>query len=124
MRLRHIGPAAAIIGMMLFFLVWLGPMGLVGLGLWSGHLSVISRALRSRRRVALIGGALVLMVAAQKIWLSTWNVAADRLPTDWRFEFRLESAYTLFAGLISIAVMIWVLPWERERALKRGTDVG
>jgi hypothetical protein len=35
----------------------------------------------------------------------------------------LESAYTLFAGLISIAVMIWLLPWDRERgsveALKR-----
>jgi hypothetical protein len=119
MRLRHIGPAAALIGMVLFFLIWLGPMGLVGLGLLSGHLSFISRALRSRRRVALIGGALVLMVAAQKVWLSTWNVAADRLPMDWRFEFRLESAYTLFAGSISVAVMIWILPWERQRAAPR-----
>jgi len=115
LRLQETGRTAPKFGFVLYFLIWLGPMGLAGLGLWTGHLSVISRALRSRRRVALIGGGLVLMVAAQKVWLSTWNVAAAHVPIDWKFEFMLESAYTLIAGLISIVVMIWVLPCERER---------
>jgi hypothetical protein len=123
LRLQETGRTAPKFGFVLYFLIWLGPMGLAGLGIWTGHLSVISRALRSRRRVALIGGALVLMVFAQKVWLSTWNVAAAHLAIDWKFDFMLESAYTLFAGLISIAVMIWLLPWDRERgsveALKR-----
>jgi hypothetical protein len=118
--LQETGRTAPKFGFVLYFLIWLGPMGLAGLGIWTGHLSVISRALRSRRRVALIGGALVLIVIAQKLWLSTWNVAAAHLAIDWRFEFMAETAYTLFAGLISIVVMIWVLPWERQRgALKR-----
>jgi hypothetical protein len=123
LRLKEMERTAPKFGFVLYFLIWLGPMGLVGLGISTGHLSVISRALRSPRRVALIGGALVLIVIAQKLWLATWNVAAAHLAIDWKFEFMLEGAYTLFAGMISIAVMIWVLPWEKQRgkvkALKR-----
>src|SRR5262249_32650745 len=79
----------------LFFVTWLVPMGLVGLGLWTGHLSSISRALRSPRGVTLIGGVLFLMVAAEKIWLATWKVT--HVGIDWNFEFTTDGVYTLFA---------------------------
>lgn len=105
------------IGAVLFASIWLGPMGLVGLGLWTGHLSVISRALRSRRQVALIGGALVLTMVAVKFWLSTWNVASALPVADWKFKFTLDSACSLFVGMVSIAMMVWVLPWQRQRRL-------
>jgi hypothetical protein len=100
----------------LFFVTWLVPMGLVGFGLWTGHLSGISRALRSPPGVALIGGVLVLMIAAEKIWLSTWKVT--HLGIDWNFEFTIAGAYTLFAGLISIAVTVWALPWQRQTGVE------
>ena len=119
LRLLESQPATIpVIASVLFFLIWLGPMGLVGLGLWTGHLSVISRALRSRRQVALIGGALVLTMVAGRLWLSTWNVASARVPVaDWKFRYALDAGCGLFAGILLVAMMIWVLPWQRKRRL-------
>jgi len=92
-------------------------MGVVGLGLWTWRLSAISQALRSRRQVALIGGALVLMMVTVKFWLSTWNVAPARLlVADWKFQFVLDSACSLFVGVVSIALMVWVFPSQRQRS--------
>ncbi|MGH7967931.1 MAG: permease prefix domain 1-containing protein, partial [Limisphaerales bacterium] len=75
----------------LFFLVWLGPMGLAGLGLWTGHLSVISRAIRSRWLVGLLASGLMLLNAGAKFWLLTWNVSTSRFSVaDWRFAHLVD----------------------------------
>jgi hypothetical protein len=107
--------AFPVIVTVLFFLIWLGPMGVVGLGLWTGHLSAISRALHSRCQVALIAGGLALLSVGTKFWLSTWNVSSAHFSAaDWKFESRLDTLCTLLIGAVFVAVMVWVVPWQRH----------
>lgn len=118
-RLHLHGPRPAafpIIVSVLFFLIWLVPMGVVGLGLWTGQLSVISRALRSRWQVALVAVGLLMMSVAAKFWLSTWNVSSARFSAvDWKFEFMLDTLCSLFVGVVLVALTVWVAPSQRQR---------
>lgn len=102
----------------LFTLAWLGPMGIVGLGLRTGRLSAISRALHSRWRVALIASGLTMISVGTKFWLSTWNVSSAQFSAaDWKFEFLLDTLCSLSLGVVLVALMVWVAPWQRQRRL-------
>lgn len=100
----------------LFFLTWLGPMGVVGLGLWAGRLLVISRMMNTRGQAALIAGALAAVGIAVRFWLSTWNVSSRNFsPADWKFAFVVDTVATLAFGVLSLALIVWLTPSQQRQ---------
>jgi hypothetical protein len=104
----------------LFTLAWLGPMGIVGLGLRTGRLSALSLALDSRWRAALVASALTMISVGTKFWLSTWNVSSAQFSAaDWKADFMLDTLCSLFVGMVVVALAVWVVPWQRQSRLSR-----
>jgi hypothetical protein len=104
----------------LFTLAWLGPMGIVGLGLRTGRLSAFSLALDSRWSAALVASALTMISVGTKFWLSTWNVSSAQFSAaDWKADFTLDSLCSLFIGAVVVALAVWVVPWQRQSRLSR-----
>jgi hypothetical protein len=96
--------------------LWLLPMAAVGLLLASAHLSALTRWLRTRLRVSLFTGALLLVWMGQMIWLWHWGIRpASYTAADWNLEFQRGFLHgtILLAGLIVIA--LWAMPSRVER---------
>jgi hypothetical protein len=106
-----------------FFLSWLGPMGVVGLGLWAGRLSVISQALNSRRQAVRIASGLTLVGVGLRYWLSTWKVSTHLFSTaDWRFAFVVDTIASLLLGAVAVALIVWILPWQRQSRMPHAKE--
>ncbi len=110
LRLSETQPVAlTIIASLLFFLIWLGPMGVVGLALRTGRLSIISRALSSRGQVGFITGVLTLISVGVKFWFSTWKISSTRISAaTWKFNLVFDTWCSFLIGAVFIAVMVWL----------------
>jgi hypothetical protein len=106
----------------LYLTIWLLPMAVVGLLLASTRLSALERWLRTRWRLGVVTGTMLLVWLGQVLLLSQLAMRPKNMSAgEWNFRLERVSIYGVISGVALIAIMLRTMPSHSGRRQK-GND--